>query len=471
MEQSKKVKINLVSLLVILVFVIFALISGYWFYDQVREKTKEWNITTLEGAAIFSGDEASENPNVDNGQVNTPSDSSSDILVPTLDKWDGNSRVNILILGLDYNDWRTDSEYPLSDSMMLVTFDPINMTAGMISLPRDLWVEIPGFGKNKINQAYFLGEAAKLPGGGAELARLTVEGFLGTKVDYYAVLDFYSFVDFIDLIDGIKITVTEYQVFDLFGSKGKLYLKPEDGAIQSLNGQQALSYARYRDSERGDFDRALKQQEIVFAIRDRLLEPQWQTYLLTHYEEVWDIFKDSVKTNLALDEIIKLGLTAIDVNRDEIKSGVIAPPNMVYLYKSQEGLDILVPIMSNIRILRDEIFSASTITASDLIGGDVQELMSQEGASVAVYNGTYTSGLAGMTQGYLQSFGIEVPIVDDGVQTAYTTIYTNGKVPYTLQFLVDKMHVSSNYIKIKIVSELSADIEVILGSDWYVPTY
>jgi len=466
MEVTKTIKINIVSISVFFLFAAFTVISGFWIYDFVREKTKEWNITSLEGAAIDSDPSDNVDPSDD------PSDDPNlDILMPTIDPWDGSSRVNILVLGLDYRDW-VDEEYPLSDSMMLVTFDPVNMTAGMLSIPRDLWVEIPGFGKHKINQAYQFGEAAKLPGGGSELARQTVEGFLGTPVDYYVVLDFNSFIEFIDLVGGIQINVTEYQVIDLFGSEGKMYLKPEDGKVQTLNGHEALSYARYRGSEGGDFDRALKQQEIVFSIRDRVLESKWQSYLLTHYEDVWDIFKDSVKTNFSLDEIVKLGISAKDVEKDNIKTGVISPPSMVMLSKSPDGLlDILVPITPNIRILRDEIFSVNALAAPMLNDGKLLDLLIEENATVAIYNGTYTAGLASLTQQYFESFGVNVVLIGDAAQTTYTTIYTNGKVPYTLQYLVDDMNITEYSIWINLPGELSADIEVILGSDWYIPSY
>jgi hypothetical protein len=86
--------------------------------------------------------------------------------------WDGASRVNILLLAADYADWEADRTGPSrSDSMILVTVDPASKTAGMLSIPRDLWVSIPVVNTyGRINTAYFLGDANKLPGGGAGLA-------------------------------------------------------------------------------------------------------------------------------------------------------------------------------------------------------------------------------------------------------------------------------------------------------------
>jgi len=169
---------------------------------------------------------------------------------------------------------------------------------------------------------------------------------------------------------------------------------------------------------------------------------------------------------------VKLGFAVKDVDLDNIKTGVIdfGLPSMVIPTKSQDGLDILVPITPNIRILRDEIFSINPLAAPSLIEGELLEILIEENATVAIYNGTYTAGLASLTQAYLESFGINVTLIGDGVLTAYTTIYTNGKVPYTLQYLVDDMHIITNNIKVSSPFDLSADVEIILGNDWYVPS-
>ncbi|MEX1248748.1 MAG: LCP family protein, partial [Anaerolineales bacterium] len=72
--------------------------------------------------------------------------------------WDGSSRVNILVMGLDARDWEVGAGAPRTDTMIVLTFDPVSKSAGMLSIPRDMWVEIPGFGHGKINNAYALGE-------------------------------------------------------------------------------------------------------------------------------------------------------------------------------------------------------------------------------------------------------------------------------------------------------------------------
>ncbi|MFU8827689.1 MAG: LCP family protein, partial [Brevefilum sp.] len=103
--------------------------------------------------------------------------------LPSPEPWDGISRVNLLLMGLDYRDWEA-GETPRTDTMMVLTYDPLSKTAGMLSIPRDLWVPIPGFEYNKINTAYYLGEVYNLPGGGPGLAMKTVEELVGVPIHY-----------------------------------------------------------------------------------------------------------------------------------------------------------------------------------------------------------------------------------------------------------------------------------------------
>jgi anionic cell wall polymer biosynthesis LytR-Cps2A-Psr (LCP) family protein len=130
-----------------------------------------------------------------------PSNPASPVMQPTLAPWDGIGRVTVLLLGLDYRDWDAGSDYSRSDTMILLTLDPLSRSAGILSVPRDLWVAIPGFKHGKINTAYYLGDAYKLPGGGPGLAVDTVEQFLGVPINYYAQIDFGAFVRFIDEIE------------------------------------------------------------------------------------------------------------------------------------------------------------------------------------------------------------------------------------------------------------------------------
>jgi len=197
--------------------------------------------------------------------VNKPMQSSEG---PKPAPWDGASRVNILIMGLDSADMAGREGPARTDTMILLTLDPVTRTAGMLSIPRDLWVNVPGYGNNKINTAYFLGEGYGEPGGGPGLAIKTVEKFLGIPIHFYAQIDFSAFEQFIDELGGVEVDVPEEISVDPIGPHNTVVLEP---GLQTLDGPTALAYARNRDTVGNDFDRAQRQQQVIMAIRDRIL--------------------------------------------------------------------------------------------------------------------------------------------------------------------------------------------------------
>ena len=172
-------------------------------------------------------------------------------------------------MGLDYRDWET-GDVPRTDSMWLFTVDPVGKTAGMLSIPRDTWVAIPGFDEAKINMAYFFGEVYKTPGGGPELAVQTVENFLDEPIHYYIQIDFKAFVDLIDKLDGICLDVPDEIAVDPLGPGNTVVLQP---GRQRVFGAVALGYARNRYTAGGDFDRVKRQMQVILAVRERVPSP------------------------------------------------------------------------------------------------------------------------------------------------------------------------------------------------------
>jgi LCP family protein required for cell wall assembly len=382
-----------------------------------------------------------------------------------LEPWDGASRVTILVMGLDYNDWRAGEGPPRTDSMMLLTLDPISRTAGMLSIPRDLWVSIPGFEHARINTAYQNGEAFQLPGRGPGLAVATVEQFLGVKINFYAVIQFDAFVRFIDEIGGVKIDVPEEITVDSETRVNHVTLQP---GVQTLPGDIALGYARARKTEGGDFDRAQRQQQLAIAIRDELLSTQTQAYILANGPQLYQDLAGSIQTNMTFDQMVKLGLLALQIDANNIRRGVIAPPEQVILATSPDGQEILKPVTEKIRILRDEIFTAGPASGPVAVA-DIAQSVAEEGARVAIYNGSGVAGLAGTTQEYLIAQGINVVEVgnSDPVTATRITLYTSK--PYTLQFLVNLMQIQSTRIFNSYDPNSAVDIEIIIGPDWIIP--
>src|SRR5574341_355964 len=182
------------------VFVVATALSGYLVFAAVRDAVAEWRITSNNPSGPVNTDAGSG----DGGGGTQAGGSPSGGIIPR--RWTGTDRVTVLVMGIDRRQSDTDTAYR-TDTMMLLSVDPVAKTAVMLSIPRDLWVEIPGYDTNTINTANFTGDAYQYPGGGPALAVKTVEHNLGVTVNYYVRLDFTAFETFVDALGGIDIDV------------------------------------------------------------------------------------------------------------------------------------------------------------------------------------------------------------------------------------------------------------------------
>jgi len=452
--------------LLALTAVIFVVLTSYWLFKTVVDLASE-----LDGISpIFVA--GSEPTAVPGSSASVPSEdqgsnTASGILGSLVEPWPGRDRVTILALGIDQ---RCDEEGPTrTDTMMLMTLDPVGLSGAILSLPRDLWVEIPGFGLNKINQAHFLGESYDYPEGGPGLAVDTVEAALGIEIDYYVTINFDAFVNAVDEIGGIDIEVPEaiddqsypdscYGYDPFFISSGRHH----------LDGQTALKYARTRATFGGDIDREGRQQEVMLAVRDKVLRLEMVPQLLTRAPELWRIFQRNVEMNMSLNEALQLALLIQDIPSGSIRSEVL---NYDYVYNevTPDGQAVLIPIREQIRQLRDQIFSPPTIPTPVI--EDLPEMMTTENARVAIYNGTPIFGLAAATQEYLGRFDILITEIGNADSAEYRTtqIIDYGSYPNTARYLTQLMDVPPLNISSASTSPGDFDILVILGSDWSLP--
>ena len=388
---------------------------------------------------------------------------------PTASPWDGNSRISILVMGLDYRDWQDSPDAPSrTDSMMLFTIDPVNKTAGMLSIPRDMWVLIPGFDYAKINQAYFLGAENKLPGGGPALAVKTVEQLLNVPIQYYAQIDFSAFAKMIDELGGIDVNVHQTMRVSLVGKAGSFELKP---GVQTLDGPTLLAYVRNRYTDGNDFARSQRQQEVIMDIRDEVLQFNMLPTLIAKAPALYQELASGIHTNLTLDQIIRLAVLAESIDRTRIHTVVIDDTDVMDSY-SQDGQQILIPIPDRIRMRRDEIYAntappASPVSQTTQVVGDPAKLMKSENAHIAVRNGTAFSGLATDTANYFTKQGLTVVDQSNADQSYATSlIYVYNSKPYTVRYLADLMKIPNSRIFNKFNPDAKFDVEVILGVDW-----
>ena len=276
----KRNQFDRLTMIVLAVFLVLAIVTGVVLFNVARDTFKSWTSSSLPGVAVSE-------PTADATLEGTPIPQDVPLQAvsgPTADPWDGKNRVTILIMGLDYRDWEGGGP-SRTDTMILFTVDPVTNTAGILSIPRDLWVNVPGYGYYKINQAYYIGEANNLPGGGPALAVETVKETLGVDINYYAQIDFDAFVKFIDEIDGVKLDIPAE--IDLYTIGGDKVVKLEPGRY-TLPGNIALAYARNRYTEGSDFDRAKRQQQVIMAVRDRILSFDMLPKLITRSGAIYN---------------------------------------------------------------------------------------------------------------------------------------------------------------------------------------
>jgi polyisoprenyl-teichoic acid--peptidoglycan teichoic acid transferase len=471
----KNIKLGRPSVMQIVIVVtgILLAVGGFFF---VRGLVTCWRITPLPGATPSTCGTVTggvDGPVITDGTaIPSVTELPPPIIVPDSNlppAWDGASRITILIIGLDYRDWVAGEGAPRSDTMILLTIDPLTKTAGMLSIPRDMWVNIPGFGYSRINTAYSSGEGSKLPGGGPELARRTVEQFIGVPIQYYAQIDFSTFVSFIDEIGGIEIYNDEDLRLDPIGV-GKDKIKLTCCGMRPLNGERALAYVRFRKDKEGDIARANRQQKVILAIRDKVLSPENFPVLLGKAQTFYEQFSAGIRTNMPFDTAIRLGVLAKDIPVESIKHGTI-DYTMVALDNTVLGgqdASIMKPLPDKIRELRDQIFTAGGAVNPLANQNDPVGLMQADGAKVRILNGSYSSGLDTNTANFLVAKG--VPVTEIGpADRAYdgTVIVLYSPKLYTLKYLQSIFGITSSaQIWFKPDPTSTVDVEVRLGNDW-----
>jgi polyisoprenyl-teichoic acid--peptidoglycan teichoic acid transferase len=392
-----------------------------------------------------------------------PSTPTPTVVLPQPDPWDGKGRVTLLLLGLDYADWESTDRVgpPRSDTMLLLTVDPVGKTAGMLSIPRDLWVSLPGFeGEYKINTAHRFGEIYQVPGGGPGLAMRTVEGLLGVPVNYYARVDFKAFEDFIDELGGIELDIASQIKVDPTGPGNTVVLEP---GRQTLDGATALAYARNRYTANDDFDRSERQQQVILAVRQKALQPGSLARLIARAPAIYQKLSSGIQTNLTLQQIIKLAWLAQEIPAENIARHQIGSDAVTYA-TSPEGESIYVPIPSRIQALRDEIFTSSIAGQGSMTN---QELVSAESVRIRLIDQTGEADLGKRTAEYLEAQGLDVIETVESQETRpLTRLVDLASNPYTLRSLIDLLQVSPSEIYISLDLSQEAEMLVYLGEDW-----
>ncbi|MGC9347945.1 MAG: LCP family protein [Anaerolineae bacterium] len=432
-----------------LIYVIVTALAGYLFFQRVRAEVAQ---TDFLPDFTIAKSEAPESSNVERVEGEA------------LPVWTGTKPVTVLVLGIDERQ-QADEEYWRTDTMILATLDPVTMEAGVLSIPRDLWVPIPGYTENRINTAHALGDAYEHPGGGPALAVETVEYNLGIdgRIDYYVRVNFQAFVDMVDMIGGIEIDVPEpiddycYPTPD-YGCE-QLHI---DAGKQHFYGDMALKYARIRHTSGGDFDRARRQQQVIKAILRKVTTVGNLPQLAARAPEIWATVEDSVKLDpdLQLDEVVALANLATQVDPDEMRFRLIDETCTIGA-ETPDGMQILIPLRDRIRDVRDEVFGLK-------VGNEESQTVEEEAATLAVLNGTVTPGLAYATTQFLEANGVLVTSYANADRQDYdmSLIILNRDKPMTALQLLSLLELPQSAVINGSNPTAEHDVVVILGQDY-----
>jgi LCP family protein required for cell wall assembly len=400
-------------------------------------------------------------------------------------KGEAQGRVNILLAG----DSSDDPNHPganLTDSIMIVSIDTKNHTGFMLSVPRDLWVNIPALGGDqKINDANTVNNFSEpgYPSGGMGQLQQIVQTDLGIPIDYYALIDYTAFRDAVNAVGGVTINLQTNDPRGLFDPNidkadgGPLKLP---NGIINLNGQTALNLARARGDpcecggqvaygfSQSDYDRTEHQRQMLTALVQKA-----QTLGVAanpiKVSQLFNAFGNNIQTNLNLGDAVRLTQLTKVIGMNNLKSLEYSDSGQNALitdYNAPDGEEALAPAaglddFSDIQQYYQQLTSNNPVV--------------QEAPTVVVLNGTNTNGLAAQEAKTLKGDGFNVVGVTDA-NNLYTNSMiidlSNGKKPASKQLLQTLLSRDTTVVASDTGSQeaaeavnYNADFVIVLGSD------
>ncbi|MEK4109753.1 LCP family protein required for cell wall assembly [Paenibacillus sp. DS2363] len=236
-------------------------------------------------------------------------DNDSDTPTTTIPRWEGQERVNILLLG---GDSRGD-DAGRSDSVMVASIDPVTKKAHLFSVLRDTYVAIPGHGKSRLNAAFSYG--------GAELTKQTVSDLLGIPIQHYVYTDFTGFMALVDAVGGIEIDVEKDMYYTSKADKHMYDIDLKKG-LQHMDGKTALQYVRFRHDATSDFTRTERQRIFMTELAKKMQS----TTSLFKIPDILEAIAPYIETDLSPTQMLKLASLGFDIHVNDIDQQQI-PPN------------------------------------------------------------------------------------------------------------------------------------------------
>ncbi|MDO8506463.1 MAG: LCP family protein, partial [Candidatus Limnocylindria bacterium] len=321
--------------------------------------------------------------------------------------WTGSDRLTVLVLGVDTRD--NDPSTRNTDTMLVVSLDPLNKTASMLSIPRDVYIDKPGTFQGKINGAFAFG--------GPSLARKLVDDLLGIRINSYALINFEAFNKIIDGVGGVIVDAKRpvrdeyYPTADYGVERINILTGP-----QLMHGELALRYARSRH-DTNDYSRARRQQEVIGALRTRLARPE----ALRTLPSLVDTVGTTVETDFDPAGVLPLAGTGTGIDSANIQSEVLYPcggdyPHCELTASTSNGF-FLLPDRAKIRDFAAQLFYDPKIR--------------QEAARVDVQNAGARLGSAKDVADRLALRAYGIAIVTDGSVAKSAVVLRNSSKRYT----------------------------------------
>jgi LCP family protein required for cell wall assembly len=228
----------------------------------------------------------------------------------------GEQAINVLLLGIDQRPGETYAAR--ADAIMVARLDPNRERIALLSLNRDLIVEIPGYGWARINAANAHGEITLGEGGGIDLTRRTVSNLLGIPIDYVVQMNFQGFIGAIDAIGGVTINVKEelydprYPTMDYGYTEAHFLPGP-----QHMDGERALMYSRVRHMD-SDFERLRRQQVVMVSVLERVRE-QHALNQVQQMAGLTTALRDYIRTDMSPERMVNLAWTFRNFEPDMVE--------------------------------------------------------------------------------------------------------------------------------------------------------
>ncbi|HET7034748.1 MAG TPA: LCP family protein [Thermomicrobiaceae bacterium] len=376
-----------------------------------------------------------------------------------LPSWDKKERINILLLGADSNAARRDEgEPPLSDTIIVMTIDPATKTVGMLSIPRDLYVNIPGVGMDKINAAYSNGELSNITGPG--LVQATIEQNFGITIHYFVEIDLEGFQKLVDTLGGVTLDVTAPLKDDEYPGQSYNYTRIlYHTGFQHMDGATALSYVRSRHDD-SDFGRGARQQAFLKAFREQAVSLD----LITKAPQLISNLGDTVRTDLSPTDVLKLAQLATSIPNGNIHSYNLLDATSVQYNPGQPYY--LIPDWDKVHATLAQMMPGGTDAPAAAAPTVEKPDLS---ARVLVLNGTHVDKLAARASSKLSEIGfqsVSVAQAPDAGQHPASIIYDSSGDTPTSRLVAQTLGLPSSSIQQADAAQLGTNqIVVVLGDD------